>query len=101
MEVILITGGAGFIGSSLADSLSDEYKVVCVDNFSTGKLNNIYHNKKIDSIKCNVNRYNQIAPIMKEYMFDYVFHYAAVVGDERTLANPIDVLNDINGIKIF
>jgi UDP-glucose 4-epimerase len=36
---------------------------------------------------------------MMAYQFDYVFHYAAVVGVQRTLMQPVSVLNDINGFK--
>jgi len=38
---------------------------------------------------------------MISHSFDYVFHYAAVVGVQRTLANPVMVLNDITGIKNY
>src|SRR5690606_20571950 len=46
-----------------------------------------------------VNHYNDLAPIFARYKFDYVFHYAAVVGVQRTLNNPMMVLDDIEGIK--
>ena len=42
-----------------------------------------------------------MAKVFQQYSFDYVFHYAAVVGVERTLNDPIAVLNDIDGIKII
>jgi UDP-glucose 4-epimerase len=50
-------------------------------------------------VKCDVNELKEILPIMTSYSFDYVFHYAAVVGVKRTLDNPVEVLNDIQGIK--
>jgi len=40
---ILLTGGAGFIGSHLCDILVENYKVICVDNFSSGQEKNIDH----------------------------------------------------------
>ena len=40
-KIILVTGGAGFIGSHLCDHLVKENKVICIDNFSTGKEKNI------------------------------------------------------------
>lgn len=101
MAKFLITGGAGFIPSSLAERLiqDKDNEVVLVDNFLTGKVENIPVSPQVTFIKCNVNRYNDIAPIMTAYRFDYVFHYAAVVGVQRTLENPVLVLEDIDGIE--
>jgi nucleoside-diphosphate-sugar epimerase len=98
---ILITGGAGFIPSSTALRLLEDPSnfVVLVDNFLTGNINNIPKNPNCKFIKCDVNSYEDIAPIMCSYQFDYVFHYAAVVGVKRTLENPKMVLDDIQGIK--
>lgn len=98
---ILITGGAGFVPSSLADVLltNAEVDIVLVDNFLTGRKENIPVHPRCRFIKCDVNNYNEIAPIFSAFGFDYVFHYAAVVGVKRTLDNPVMVLNDIQGIK--
>ncbi len=98
---VLITGGAGFIPSSLAEKLLEnkESKVVLVDNFLTGRKENIPQSDRVHFIKCDVNCYNDIAAVMTSYKFDYVFHYAAVVGVQRTLENPVTVLEDIEGIK--
>jgi len=95
---ILITGGAGFIPSSLAEKLlTINAKIVLVDNFVTGKRENIP--SFVDFIEVDVNQYDKIAPIFRKYNFDYVFHYAALVGVKRTLENPLKVLDDIQGIK--
>lgn len=98
---ILITGGAGFIPSSLADKLLEnpDYFVVLVDNFLTGKKENIPQHPNCKFIHGNVNNFDDIAPVFSLYNFDYVFHYAAVVGVKRTLENPIMVLDDIYGIR--
>jgi len=98
---ILITGGAGFVPSSLADALltNKDVEVVLVDNFLTGRKENIPVHSRARFIKCDVNNYNEIAPIVTAFRFDYIFHYAAVVGVKRTLENPVMVLNDIQGIK--
>jgi len=102
MKKVLITGGAGFIGSSLADKLIEKgYFVVLVDNLLTGFLHKL-PSKELTNwrfIKCDVNNYNDIAPVMTSFSFDYVFHYAALVGVKRTLENPVKVLEDIQGIK--
>ncbi|MBK9938150.1 MAG: NAD-dependent epimerase/dehydratase family protein [Chitinophagaceae bacterium] len=98
---ILITGGAGFVPSSLADALlsKTDAELVLVDNFLTGRNENIPVHTRARFIKCDVNNYNEIAPIITAFRFDYIFHYAAVVGVKRTLDNPVMVLNDIQGIK--
>jgi UDP-glucose 4-epimerase len=101
MAIILITGGAGNVGSSIANKLSQntENEIVIIDNLSTGNLSKIPQQKNITFIKANSNNYNDIAPVFGRYNFDYVFHYAAVVGVTRTLENPMMVLEDIEGIK--
>ncbi len=101
MTKILITGGAGFIPSSLADKLllENDNMIILVDNLITGELSKVPVNERCKFIKCDVNKYNDIAPIMTSFQFDYVFHYAALVGVKRTLDNPVMVLDDIQGIK--
>jgi len=101
MATILITGGAGNVASALATKLAENEnnKIVIVDNLSTGSLTKVPKNKNVKFIKANVNIYNDVVPIFGRYNFDYVFHYAAVVGVKRTLDNPMMVLEDIEGIK--
>lgn len=101
MVKVLITGGAGFIPSCMAEKLLSlgNYELVLVDNMLTGKKENIPNHPNCRFIKCDVNNYNDIAPVMTSYKFDYVFHYAAVVGVLRTLQNPVMVLDDIQGIR--
>lgn len=103
MRKILVTGGAGFIGSSLAGKLAenpDNY-VVIVDNLLTGSIKKLptspYNNVRF--IKCDVNHFDDISSVFYAYTFDYIFHYAAVVGVKRTLTHPVMVLEDITGIK--
>ncbi|WP_115461533.1 NAD-dependent epimerase/dehydratase family protein [Winogradskyella aurantiaca] len=101
MSTFLITGGAGNIGSALAESLASDpdNDIVIIDNLSTGHLNKIPKAENIRFINANVNIYNDIVPVFGRFEFDYVFHLAAVVGVQRTLAHPIAVLEDIEGIK--
>jgi nucleoside-diphosphate-sugar epimerase len=102
MKKILVTGGAGNVGSALTKALlnSGNYTVVVADNLITGDFKKLPQGSPDFSfIKCDVNDYDEIAPIMLSNRFDYVFHYAALVGVKRTLDNPIMVLDDIDGIK--
>lgn len=101
MTKYLITGGAGNVGSTLAKHLAKDTSnlIVIVDNLSTGSLHKIPKLDNIKFIKSNVNNYKDIAPIFARFDFDYVFHYAALVGVKRTLKHPISVLDDIDGIK--
>jgi UDP-glucose 4-epimerase len=103
MTKILITGGAGNVGGALARKLvaNPNYFVVVVDNLSTGSKSKL-PSKEFSNwsfINCDVNNYTSISEIMLVNQFDYVFHYAAVVGVKRTQENPIMVLDDIQGIK--
>lgn len=103
MRRILITGGAGNIGSSLALRLNNNVlnEITVVDNLLTGDIKKLTtsNNKKIKFIKADVNNFQDVSTIMLANHFDYVFHFAAVVGVKRTLENPKMVLDDIDGIK--
>jgi UDP-glucose 4-epimerase len=100
---ILITGGAGFVGSALAERLlADENNyVVIVDDLTTGEIRKIPSLDKGNGrfIRCDVNDYRDISEVMLSFHFEYVFHYAAVVGVKRTLKNPVKVLSDLHGIE--
>lgn len=101
MAKILITGGAGFIPSSLADELlkNKNNEIILVDNLLTGYTYNLPKNERCQFYNIDVNSYSALSEIMLVHHFDYVFHYAAVVGVKRTLENPISVLKDIDGIQ--
>src|SRR5260221_12335528 len=98
MAKILITGGAGNIGSYLAKTLvaNQNHSVVVVDHLSTGLLNYIrIENKNFTFIQPDVNRFSSMLPIFRNFNFDYVLHFATVGGGKRTLENPITVLEHI------
>ncbi|MBT5400764.1 NAD-dependent epimerase/dehydratase family protein [bacterium] len=100
---ILITGGAGNVGGSLARRLveNEDNYVVIVDNLLTGSIDKLPKDcyKNWIFINADVNIISDISAIMTSFNFSYVYHYAAVVGVQRTLKNPKMVLNDIEGIK--
>ena len=102
MIKILVTGGAGNVGGALACHLvqNKNYHVVVADKLITGSVTNLPEDQdNFTFVKCDVNNYNDLSAVMLAFKFDYVFHYAALVGVARTLKNPISVLEDIEGIK--
>ncbi|HTF03240.1 MAG TPA: NAD-dependent epimerase/dehydratase family protein, partial [Bacteroidia bacterium] len=75
--------------------------VVIVDNFLTGTQDKIPTSKhdNIRFIRCDVNNYVDLSTVMISHQFEFVFHYAAVVGVQRTLDNPVMVLSDLHGFR--
>jgi len=101
-QSVLITGGAGNIGSALTRGLIKlpQTQVVVADNMSTGSPDKV----RIDAgnlmvVKADVNDFDDISSLFYRFHFTHVFHLAAVVGVQRTLANPLLVLRDIAGIE--
>src|SRR5574343_1994081 len=98
---ILVTGGAGNIGSAFVKKLitNTACAVTGVDNLSTGNVGKLPDSANLRFVKADCNDFSQLSQIMFSGNFDYVFHFAAVVGVQRTQANPVLVLQDIEGIK--
>jgi len=100
-RTILVTGAAGFVPSSLIDKLLEDATtfVLGIDSMLTGKYKNLPQKANFSFIKCDVNDWQDISGVMLSTKFDFVFHYAAVVGVKRTLDNPLMVLEDIKGFE--
>jgi UDP-glucuronate decarboxylase len=101
MESILVTGGAGNVGSALVRVLvqRSDTEVVVADNLLTGSVEKIRLNvPNLTFVKADCNDFDDIASLFYRFHFTHVFHFAAIVGVQRTLANPILVLRDIAGI---
>ena len=99
---ILVTGGAGFIGSHLCERLiSDGHIVTAVDNFSTGRasnLSNLLESNSFTLIEGSILDTNILNPLIKDA--DYVFHLAAAVGVFNIVNNPLaSLLTNIRGTE--
>ena len=94
MHKVLITGGAGFIGSHLTKKyLSKDNYVTVIDNLSTGMLRNldsVIDNKSLNFIAGDVLDTKLIDKLIKET--DIVLHLAAVVGVKHVMSNPVDTI---------
>ena len=88
---ILVTGGAGFVGSHLVDKLIEEkHEVIIIDNLSTGKKK--FVNKFAKFYKIDI-RDNKISKIFDKHNFDIVYHIAAQKSVPYSLKNPIEDAN--------
>jgi UDP-N-acetylglucosamine 4-epimerase len=94
---VLITGGAGFIGSNLCETLLKHHiQVVCLDNFSTGKLDNIkpfLENSLFQLIEGDIRNLEDCKKACTHV--DYVLHQAALGSVPRSINDPITT-NDVN-----
>lgn len=104
MKKVLITGGAGFIGSHLTEAfLNNNCKVYVLDNLSTGKLKNLAHLMNNSNLKIN------IGSVLNEELVkklvckcDNIFHLASAVGVKLIIERPLECLiNNIKGTEIM
>lgn len=105
MDNILITGGAGFIGSSLCESLiKRDHKILCVDNLMNSSLNNIWpliNNKKFKFFHGDIRNDEIINDLIKES--DIVLHLAAQIHTDRSIVEPLLTyeINVLGTLKIL
>jgi UDP-glucose 4-epimerase len=99
MTKVLVTGGAGFIGSNIVDLLlENEYEVVVLDNLSTGSRRNVNKNVKLyvkDICKADIRN------VFKKEKPDYVIHEAAQINVRTSVTDPsfdagVNILGSIN-----
>ena len=107
-QIILITGGAGFIGSHLCERLiKDNYKIICLDNFN----NFLYDSKLKEDNICEVKKHPNfilikgdildnklLDKIFLKYKIKRIIHLAAIAGVRSSILFPADYVdNDIKG----
>lgn len=104
MKSILVTGGAGFIGSHLVDALVDkypDYKIVSIDDYSNGKEEN--HNSNAIYVELDI-RSSDLKTVFEKYQPEYVFHFAAQVDLRFSVEDPlydieVNVLGAVNVLE--
>jgi UDP-glucose 4-epimerase len=104
---VLITGGAGFVGSHLCDKYTKEgHVVICLDNFMNGNLTNIRHLLNYRNFKLvngDIRNFDLLEKIIKDV--DVVFHLAAQIHVDRSIVEPrltyeINVLGTQNILEV-
>ncbi|MCP8305321.1 MAG: SDR family NAD(P)-dependent oxidoreductase [archaeon] len=99
---VLVTGGAGFIGSHLVDRLIEEgFEVMVLDNFSSGRVGNIARHLKSERFKL-VKGDIRNRSILREYLssVDAIVHLAALISVEESVENPFETY-DVNSTGTF
>ena len=99
-KLVVVTGGAGFIGSHIAWELIKENEVIVIDNLYTGKEENVPPGAKL--VKADIRDYSAIAELIIQA--DYVFHEAAQVSVVESVRDPlfteeVNVIGTLNILK--
>ena len=102
MEKVVVTGGAGFIGSHLVNRLLDDgFEVSVIDNLLSGKKENVDSRAKF--FKADIRNEKEIAEVFKDAK--YVFHLAAIPSVQYSIENPeetseVNLLGTINVLNL-
>ena len=99
---IIVTGGAGYIGSNIALALLDAgYEVTIIDNLSTGNERLIP--SKAEFVKCNINDIEKLENLINKKKFTAIMHFAGFVEVEESVSYPEKYFenNTTNSIKLF
>jgi UDP-glucose 4-epimerase len=104
---ILITGGAGFIGSHLVDTcIASGHTVAIIDNFSTGQKDNIeeaLQSRKATLHTLDITSKDSLLPVFEAFKPDVVYHLAAQINVRASMQDPIQdaQINIIGGLNIL
>ncbi len=108
-KTILITGGAGMIGSNLANYLTDENRVIVLDDLSSGRVSNLKNHNNISFIYGTITDLKVLNYIFSENSIDIVFHFAAHFANQNSIDHPQDdlmtngmgTLNLLEMVKVY
>jgi nucleoside-diphosphate-sugar epimerase len=96
MESVLVTGGAGFIGSNIAEALlAQGYRVVILDDLSSGKMENVLDIKREDNLKFvkgSILDRGLLRSIVKSENISLISHQAAVASVTKSIADPVGTM---------
>lgn len=105
-KTVLITGGAGFIGSHLSEKFHEEnFKVIILDNLFRGRLENIKHVLDAGALFYNIdlvdnNQMANLIEILNQYKPEYIAHYAAINGTQYFYDIP-HLVAEVNSIGTY
>jgi UDP-glucose 4-epimerase len=99
---VLVTGGAGFIGSNLVDSLMEQgHEVTVIDNLSVGKVSNIEHHLESDHfhfVNASILDVGMLERLIRQA--DLIYHLAAVVGVKYVVEDPLTaIITNVRGTE--
>ncbi len=106
MKRVLVTGGAGFIGSNVVRLLTKRgYRVVVLDNLTTGYLENLEGIQGADFVKGDVTDADTLENVVKENGVEMIFHLAGTVGNLKSIEFPkvdaqVNVLGTLNVLEV-
>jgi UDP-glucose 4-epimerase len=93
---VIVTGGAGFIGSNIAEELSTENEVIIIDDLTTGRIENIQHLTKQSNVSFIQGSITDLSLLQKAFAgADYIFHQAALASVPMSIDDPLRT-NEVN-----
>lgn len=93
---VIVTGGAGFIGSNIAEGLSADNEVIIIDDLSSGRLQNIEHLTSLPNVRFIRGSITDLSLLQKAFDgADYIFHQAALASVAMSIQDPLRT-NEVN-----